>query len=124
MKSKKLLGASGESAVAGYLIQQGYTILERNIIYRGGEIDLIAQYHNVLAFIEVKTRSTTYFTLSSIITPQKQAALIRAARRYLATSASLYDTVIRFDVAFVEGSQPNWKITYYPNAFTDDKSIR
>jgi len=124
MKSKKLLGASGELAVADYLIQRGYTILERNITYRGGEVDLIAQCHTVLAFIEVKTRSTAYFALSSIITPQKQAALIRAAHRYLATHAASHHTIIRFDVAIVEGSQPDWKITYYPNAFTDENSIR
>ena len=46
----------GESAVCRYLMQQGYTIRKRNYRIRGGEIDIIAQKGEILAFVEVKTR--------------------------------------------------------------------
>jgi putative endonuclease len=127
MNTKKVLGNSGEFAVAQYLMKKGYTILARNITYRGGEIDLIAQRNEVLAFVEVKTRGTTTFAHASTITPTKRFALIRAAHRYLATHSTLqsnYDMVIRFDVAMVEGDQSDWKITYYSHAFTDENTIR
>ena len=53
------LGRWGETLAAEHLEAQGWTVLERN--YRAGppEIDLIAERGHTVAFVEVKTRSTT-----------------------------------------------------------------
>ena len=44
-----------------YLQKKGFTIQERNFRAGGGEIDIIAQKEDILAVIEVKTRSHRFF---------------------------------------------------------------
>ena len=50
------IGRLGETAVCRQLEQQGYSIVRRNFCVRGGEIDIIAENGEYLAFVEVKTR--------------------------------------------------------------------
>lgn len=51
------IGRDGEEIAAGYLMEQGYNILDRNWnLYRGCEIDIVAFKDNTLHAIEVKTR--------------------------------------------------------------------
>lgn len=49
-------GFVGEEVAALYLIDKGYTIVERNWKCRIGEIDIIAKKDGFLCFIEVKRR--------------------------------------------------------------------
>lgn len=85
--SKQIEGKRGEDAAVVYLKQQGFQILDRNFRIRGGEIDIIAidptEGEAVLAFIEVKTRSSSEFgTPLEAITPWKLRALIKTAQFY------------------------------------------
>ena len=50
-------GNLGEDFAADYLEKEGYRILERNYATKLGEIDIIAQKDNFIAFVEVKARS-------------------------------------------------------------------
>ena len=60
MKSgHKARGSHGEQLAAQYLKRQGYKILEANYRCALGEIDIIARHKKELAFIEVKTRTST-----------------------------------------------------------------
>ena len=57
MKNKEV-GVEGEKLAQGYLIKQGYEIIEINKRFsRFCEIDIIAKHKDVLIFVEVKTRS-------------------------------------------------------------------
>ncbi len=72
MRSGQSLGSWGEQAVAIFLEQHGYQILERNARTKYGEIDIIALQISgepgdassaiyplpVVVFVEVKTRQT------------------------------------------------------------------
>ena len=49
---KKELGYFGEKVVAYYLEKKGYAILKRNFCIKGGEIDIIAQKDDIIAFKE------------------------------------------------------------------------
>lgn len=113
-----MLAAQGEEYVADYLTKRGYTILARNYRIRGGEIDIIARKAEVVAMVEVKTRTTEYFNLSQVIVPTKQRSLIYAARHFLAKNR-LSNVVVRFDVALVYlASEKVIDFKYMSNAFT------
>ena len=56
------IGRLGETAVCRQLEQQGYSIVRRNFCVRGGEIDIIAENGEYLAFVEVKTRKPNSLT--------------------------------------------------------------
>lgn len=120
-KSKKHLGTLGEQCVADYLQQHGFTIIEQNYRTRQGEIDLIAQKDNLIAFVEVKTRRKHYFNLSQVILPAKQRSIIRTAENYIA-KAQLRDAILRFDVALLKGTDID-TITYIPNAFSKPERL-
>ncbi len=53
--SRKEVGALGECVAAVYLKRRGFELLERNLVRKMGEIDLIAREGETLHFVEVKT---------------------------------------------------------------------
>jgi putative endonuclease len=53
---RQTLGAFGERLAEQHLLANGYRILDRNVRMREGEIDIVAQYGDTLAFVEVRTR--------------------------------------------------------------------
>lgn len=58
---KRLFGDRGESIACGYLVNRGYKIIKRNYSCKFGEIDIIVRKDNDLVFVEVKTRTNTFF---------------------------------------------------------------
>ena len=78
------LGKRGEELAAGYLRSAGCGILAANYRCPWGEIDLVAQDGEELAFVEVRTRrSTDYGTPQESITRRKAQHLVAAAQDYL-----------------------------------------
>ncbi|HET6277236.1 MAG TPA: YraN family protein [Candidatus Polarisedimenticolia bacterium] len=95
------LGRRGEEIAARYLAGRGFRILERRFKTRSGEIDLVAEEAGTLAFIEVKTRSSSACGRpAEAVDRRKQARLARAAEVYLARTGR-HDAVCRFDVVEV-----------------------
>ena len=81
---RKRLGRWGEALTAEHLRREGYTILTTGYRCRMGEIDLIARQGKVIAFVEVKTRSSQrYGQGREAVDARKQARLLAAARHYL-----------------------------------------
>jgi putative endonuclease len=77
-------GERGETLAYWFLRQAGYTIVARNRRARGGELDLIGWDGPVLAFIEVKTRTSGDVARpEDAVTREKQRRIARAAREYL-----------------------------------------
>lgn len=113
---KKTFGNYGEKLAVDYLQQHGFTILERNFKKFYGEIDIIAQQNKLIIFVEVKMRKKAYFELSSLIVPSKQFKIIKTAESYIA-SKRLYEHILRFDVALIEGINKQTTISYISNAF-------
>jgi putative endonuclease len=113
---RAVLGQQAENVIAQWLTKQGYTILAQNYKKRSGEVDVIARKDEVIAFVEVKFRSTNYFHLSQVITLTKQHRIARAARHFL-LDKPCQNTVYRFDVALLERHQDEVRVTYIPNAF-------
>ena len=77
-------GEFGEKAAAKYLRKKGYKIIETNYKIVSGEIDIIAYKKGILAFVEVKTRSSLYGGRpAEAVTIFKQKRIISAARNYI-----------------------------------------
>lgn len=95
-------GQYGEYLARVYLREAGYRILAGNWHCRWGEIDIVAQYGDVLIFVEVRTRhaATTDAAFSSI-DPAKQSRMVKAAYQYLADHALPTDVAWRIDVIAV-----------------------
>lgn len=116
-QSRKLLGQQGELAVIEWLRARHFSIRATNFRTRRGEVDIIAQRGELIVFVEVKTRLTSYFSLSQLITQSKQRKIYSAACTYIATH-QLSDHILRFDVATSTLYNNEFAIDYIENAFT------
>ncbi|MGB8645369.1 MAG: YraN family protein [Anaerolineae bacterium] len=102
-RARKNLGDSAERVAALYLEEHGFRILARNVRTREGEIDLIAEDADGLAFVEVKARrGTSYGSPEEAITPRKQLQLVRLADAFMAREAALAGRPWRIDVVAIE----------------------
>ena len=80
------LGVRGETLAYWYLRQAGYTVVARNWRARSGagELDLVGWEGPILAFVEVKARtSLAAGPPEEAVSPNKQKRVIKAAREYL-----------------------------------------
>jgi putative endonuclease len=101
----------------GYLIQNGYTLLERNYRSRRGEIDLIVRKDDTLVFVEVKLRRQTgYGDPLEAVTHQKQRTIRSVAEHYLYTREPPFDT-LRFDVIGILADRPEVRVHHIEDAF-------
>lgn len=110
-------GKAGESAAAKYLKKKGYKILERNYRKTYGEIDIISQKGENVAFVEVKTRKSDSFgTPAEFVTLQKQKKLIKAAYTYI--QERNLDAEFTFDIVevYIEDKKVK-EINHIKNAF-------
>ena len=99
-KKNKNTGAWGEDQADLYLLKQGYTLLCRNFHSRYGEIDLIVQKDDIIAFVEVKPRAKgALYSPAEAVTPAKQQKIVLTALHYMEEYNS--DLQPRFDVCEV-----------------------
>ncbi len=97
-------GIRGETFAYWFLRRQGYRIIRRNfrLPTRRGEIDLIGWDGPVLAFIEVKTRTTEgLLPPEAALDADKQEDLRAMARAYL-RRRRLLEVPYRFDLVAIE----------------------
>ena len=121
---RHLTGVRGETFAYWYLRRHGYVMVCRNFRAPGikGEIDLVGFDGPVLAFIEVKTRTSKPNAASlpeDAITPDKRRFLGRMARQFL-LDRRLKDVNWRYDVLAIEsraGDRP--VVRLHKAAFTD-----
>lgn len=104
----KLFGDKSENLATEFLEQEGFIILERNYFARKlGEIDIIAQYEEVLHFIEVKSGRSEFDPVYNV-RPAKLRKVINSAHYYMKTKSldmafSIDALIIRYDeVEFIE----------------------
>jgi len=110
-------GIGGESLVALHLMQEGYTILHRNYRKSYGEVDIIAQKDDVIAFVEVKWRKSPLIDPAEVITLSKQKKITTIAKLFLSLHTN-GDVVCRFDAALIEEHNNSLELRYIPNAFS------
>jgi putative endonuclease len=96
------LGARGEQIAADRLEQAGWHILARGYRLGRREVDLVVRRREVLAFVEVKTRSGYgYGPPEEAVTYRKRSEIEAVARDYLMRHSDGV-TDVRFDVVAIE----------------------
>jgi putative endonuclease len=111
-------GQASEMQAELFLMAKGYRILDRNVRTRLGELDLVADDHGVVVFVEVKGRTTDAFGGALLaVDHRKRVKLTKLAAQYLA-QRHWSDKVCRFDVVLVQGSASDQgRIEHLQNAF-------
>ncbi|MBI3572214.1 YraN family protein [Candidatus Kaiserbacteria bacterium] len=54
-KNRKEIGALGEAVAAEYLQRHGFSVKDKNVLRKTGELDIVALEGDTLHFVEVKT---------------------------------------------------------------------
>jgi len=114
----KNVGTNGENIAVKFLIDIGYSILDRNYSKKYGEIDIIAKKDGIIHFIEVKTiqkerpvsRENDDYEPEEKIDFYKKKKFARVIEAYLLDKRVSDDTEYQVDaisiVLFKDGSKP------------------
>lgn len=112
-------GRLAETDGVAWLQGQGFRILDRNVEYRAGEIDVVALEGDTLCFVEIKARATDQFGEALwAVTSRKQRQIAAAAALYLVESS--YEGPCRFDVLAMDGEAGGWRYSLVRDAFQLD----
>lgn len=118
-ESTRTKGITGEEKARDFLIQNGYSILDRNFRIREGEIDIIAEKQNFLVFVEVKSLPLgNAEILAHELNSIKRKKIIKTSKCYLKKHRQYNNRFIRYDVIAIDvpGLDPVYHIE---NAFSE-----
>ena len=98
---RQALGRAAEEAAAAFLRRAGMTVIERNVRFQAGELDLVCRDADVVVFVEVKCRRAGWDAApSAAVSWHKQRRLTQLAQLYL-KFRRLTAVRCRFDVVSV-----------------------
>lgn len=110
------LGKQGEEVAVEFLQRNGYAILETNWTFQKAEVDIIAQKGDVLAVVEVKTRSSIDFGLpQDFVKPKKIQLLTKAINEYVVSND--LDVNVRFDIIAIHKQNNEFQLEHLEDAF-------
>lgn len=100
-------GKEAELQALNYLIQQGLTLVDKNVRYSFGELDLVMRQGDAWIFIEVKYRSSNKFGGAISALSHKQIKrLQKSANHYL--QLHRINAPCRFDLIAIDKTQIRW----------------
>ena len=109
------LGRLGEHRAAWFYRLRGYSIVERNLRLRAGEIDLVARRGRTVAIVEVKTRqSRTAGEGFDAVDRRKRERLVRLGDQYAAMHPGVQ---LRYDILSLFWTGWRFAVTYFEDAF-------
>lgn len=108
-------GQEAEQIASEYLLQEGYTIRERNWRMGKYEIDLILEKDNTIIFVEVKARRGDNIAPVDAVDLRKQQRTVRAGDAYLRMLPMMYS--YRFDIVAITGTSESYTLEHLEEAF-------
>ena len=115
---RKELGAGAENRAAAFLEARGFSILARNHRCRRGEVDLVAGRGELIAFVEVRSRTAPGLgSPAETVTFSKRRRVIAAAIDWAARAGVLDSHALRFDVIAVIERGEEAEIDWLEGAF-------
>ena len=113
----QIIGNWGESYACDYLIQHGLKILSRNFRAKTGEIDIIAQDHDYLVFVEVRVRfNKMHSNAAESINLAKRRKILKTAEFYL--QKFNYQGKCRIDVIAIDRAKIPPTLEWIKNAIS------
>ncbi|WP_029037572.1 YraN family protein [Salinimicrobium xinjiangense] len=110
------LGKEGEEMAVAHLLKTGYKIVARNFLYQKAEVDIIARKDNILAVVEVKTRSTPDFGDPQEFVKKKQINQLVKAIDFFVNEHNL-DVEVRFDIIAIIKNKAGTRLEHLEDAF-------
>lgn len=115
---KTEFGAKGETAACLFLTKKGYKIVERNVRYPWGELDVVTKAPDgTLVFVEVKTVHEGVFTPEDQMTGAKMEKFRRTASLYAGFRHDLVsdDRGYRLDLVALIRNSRGFAVAHYEN---------
>jgi putative endonuclease len=100
-------GRAAEELAVRHLERSGLRVVQRNVRYRLGEIDIVARDGATWVFVEVRSRARRGDAAASI-DARKRGRIRRAAQLYLQERFQGGWPACRFDVVLVEDGAVQW----------------
>lgn len=114
--TKDELGKWGEDFASSFLLQNGYSLVERNVRFKKYEVDIIAEKDNELIVVEVKARNTAEIGEPwRAVTKTKQRQIITVADNYV--QKNQIDKNVRFDIISIVHNTYRTNLEHIPGAF-------
>ena len=115
---RRAIGQAAEDTAARWLRRAGLAVLERNVRFREGEIDLVCRDRDVVVFVEVKCRRPHWGEgPGEAVSWEKRRRLVRLAQHYL-RARRLDHARCRFDVVAVTIEEDGrHTVRHLPGAF-------
>ncbi|MEM1336971.1 MAG: YraN family protein [Bacteroidota bacterium] len=109
-------GRLGEEIAADFLVKKGYQICHTNYRYQKAEIDIVALKGNILAIVEVKSRSSDQLQeIAETVSRKKIKLLVAAADDYVLQNN--LDVEVRFDIITLLKKNNNFVLEHLEDAF-------
>lgn len=110
-------GNLAEDLAAEFLTAKNYKILVRNFRYQKAEIDIIAEFENLIVVTEVKARGTDFFMEPQEAVTKKKIKSIVLCADFFMRERNI-DKEVRFDIITVLPDQNGrLQITHIEDAF-------
>jgi len=118
VKTSKEIGDEAEHYAAMLLQDKGLLLIDKNVNFKVGELDLIMRDKETLVFVEVRRRNTRdYGGALGSITHNKQKRLTRAALAYLQRKGLMDKVPCRFDLLAVQDENGQFQSEWIKNIF-------
>lgn len=113
----RTVGGQEEDRAADYLATRGYKIISRNLHFRFGEIDILAEDKHCIVIVEVKAKKSSLRGAAvEMVTPAKKRTL-RLLAKLLQTR---YNKPVRVDVITIDNAaRSDAEIRHYPYAIEE-----
>lgn len=110
-------GNLAENLAADFLSQKNYKILVRNFRYQRAEVDIIAEFEDLIVVVEVKARSfNALIEPQEAVTKKKIKAILLCSDFYMKENG--IDKEVRFDIiTVVPDESGKHQLTHIEDAF-------
>lgn len=114
----RTLGRQAEDFALALLLENNYTLVERNFLCKGGELDLVMRERDELVFVEVRyRRSDDFGDGGESVDRFKQRKLRIAAESWLQRNEEMAFRGCRFAVMSVSGQPDKFQHEWIDDAF-------